>query len=83
MGGYDYLRQDDAAKSTTSIIISKWLSDFQVYITTETGRPGIGRYGWQVILETSVEDLGYVALFVKTKSELTWSLNCIDTMYQN
>ena len=50
---------------------------------TACTRPGIGRYGWQVILETSVEDLGYVALFVKTKSELTWSLNCIDTMYQN
>ena len=81
MSGYDYMRQDDAAKSTTSRITSKWLSDSQVYIATETGRPGIRRYGWQVILETSVEDLGYVVLFVKTKSELSWSLNCTDTIY--
>ena len=81
ISGWVRLRQDDAAKYTASRITSRWLSVYQVYITTETGRPGIRRCAWQVISATSVEDLGYVVLFVKSKSELTWSLNCIDTIY--
>ena len=80
--GWLRLRQDDAAKSTTFRTTSKWLSEFQVYITTETGRPGIRRYGWQMILETSVEDL--VTRFCLSKQKvnssgpLTVSIPCTE-----
>ena len=35
--------------------------------TTETGRPRIQRYEWQLILSPKVNDLGHVALFFKPK----------------
>ena len=35
--------------------------------TTETGRPRIRRYAWQLILSPNVNDSGYVAMFVKPK----------------
>jgi len=42
-----------------------------MHITTETGRPQIQRYVWQLILVPEVNDSSQVTLFVKPKSVRT------------
>ena len=41
-------------------------------ITTETSRPRIQRYAWQLILAPDVNDSRHVALLSNQKGELTW-----------
>ena len=41
-------------------------------ITTETSRPRIERYAWQLILAPDVNDSRHVALLSNQKGELTW-----------
>ena len=40
--------------------------------TTETGRPWIQRFAWQLILAPYVNNLGHMACFSNQKGELTW-----------